>query len=148
MANLRGRAGRLLKDFIGRTYVLDESAFADADGYDQLELFEDVTKELPSGYGERFEEYREDIEDVIETNKTVDHSMKKYGYLISYIRQSVLRYGKESRRKMQDVGIKLTQKQVAAIIHKLETLTIPKDICIKNRYCLLYTSNNIFNIAI
>ncbi len=35
MANLRGRAGRLLKDFIGRTYVLDESAFADADGYDQ-----------------------------------------------------------------------------------------------------------------
>ena len=78
MANLRGRAGRLLKDFIGRTYVLDESAFADADGYDQLELFEDVTKELPSGYGERFEEYREDIEDVIETNKTVDHSMKKY----------------------------------------------------------------------
>ena len=54
MANLRGRAGRLLKDFIGRTYVLDESAFADADGYDQLELFEDVTKELPSGYGERY----------------------------------------------------------------------------------------------
>lgn len=144
MANLRGRAGRLLKDFIGRTYVLDESAFADADGYDQLELFEDVTKELPSGYGERFEEYREDIEDVIETNKTVDHSMKKYGYLISYIRQSVLRYGKESRRKMQDVGIKLTQKQVAAIIHKLETLTIPKDICIKNRYWDPFVLQKIF----
>ena len=29
MANLRGRAGRLLKDFIGRTYVLDESSFSD-----------------------------------------------------------------------------------------------------------------------
>lgn len=144
MANLRGRAGRLLKDFIGRTYVLDESAFADADGYDQLELFEDVTKELPSGYGERFEEYREDIEDVIETSKTVDHSMKKYGYLISYIRQSVLRYGKDSRRKMQDVGIKLTQKQVAAIIHKLETLTIPKDICIKNRYWDPFVLQKIF----
>ena len=107
MANLRGRAGRLLKDFIGRTYVLDESAFADADGYDQLELFED-------------------------------------GYLISYIRQSVLRYGKESRRKMQDVGIKLTQKQVAAIIHKLETLTIPKDICIKNRYWDPFVLQKIF----
>lgn len=82
MANLRGRAGRLLKDFIGRTYVLDESAFASAEGYEQLELFEDVTKELPSGYGERFEEYRGEIEDVIETNKTVDGSMKKYGYLV------------------------------------------------------------------
>lgn len=26
-ANLRGRAGRLLKDFIGRTYILDEASF-------------------------------------------------------------------------------------------------------------------------
>ena len=64
-----------------------------------MELFEDVTKELPSGYGERFEEYREDIEDVIETNKTVDHSMKKYGYLISYIRQSVYDTGKNHGEK-------------------------------------------------
>ncbi len=134
MANLRGRAGRLLKDFIGRTYVLDESAFANAEGYDQLELFDDVTKELPSGYGERFEEYRYDIEKVIETDKTVDATMQKYGYLVSYIRQSVLRYGKASRKRMNNVGIKLSQKQVAAIILKLESLTIPKNICIKNRY--------------
>ena len=45
-----------------------------------------------------------------------------------------MRYGTESRKKMKDVGIKLTQKQVAAIIMKLERLTIPKAICIKNRY--------------
>lgn len=134
MANLRGRAGRLLKDFIGRTYVLDESAFASTEGYDQLELFDDVSKELPSGYGERFEEFRYDIEEVIETDKTVDATMRKYGYLVSYIRQSVLRYGKESRKRMNDVGIKLSQKQVAAIILKLDSLTVPKDICIKNRY--------------
>lgn len=144
MANLRGRAGRLLKDFIGRTYVLDESAFANADGYDQLELFDDVTKELPSGYSDRFEEYREDIEDVIWTDKPVDRTMKKYGYLVSYIRQSVLRYGKASRQKMKDVGIKLTQKQVAAIILKLEALTIPKEICIKNRYWDPFVLQKIF----
>ena len=50
MANLRGRAGRLLKDYIGRTFVMDEDEFIDSEGYEQLELFEDVTKELPSGY--------------------------------------------------------------------------------------------------
>ncbi|MBM6804805.1 hypothetical protein H6B07_19710, partial [Mediterraneibacter glycyrrhizinilyticus] len=81
-----------------------------------------------------FEEYRYDIEKVIETDKTVDATMQKYGYLVSYIRQSVLRYGKASRKRMNDVGIKLSQKQVAAIILKLESLTIPKNICIKNRY--------------
>lgn len=35
---------------------------------------------------------------------------------------------------MDNVGIKLTQKQVAAIILKLENLTIPKEVCYKNRY--------------
>lgn len=144
MANLRGRAGRLLKDFIGRTYVLDESAFANTDGYEQLELFDDVTKELPSGYGERFEEHRDEIEDVIETDKTVDGAMRKYGYLVSYIRQSVLRYGKDSQKRMKDVGIKLTQKQVAAIILKLDTLTVPKNICIKNRYWDPFVLQKIF----
>lgn len=144
MANLRGRAGRLLKDFIGRTYVLDESAFANTEGYEQLELFDDVTKELPSGYGERFEEYRDEIEDVIEKDKPVDGTMRKYGYLVSYIRQSVLRYGEDSRKRMKDVGIKLTQKQVAAILLKLDTLTIPKSICIKNRYWDPFVLQKIF----
>lgn len=144
MANLRGRAGRLLKDFIGRTYVLDESAFVNTDGYEQLELFSDVTKELPSGYGERFEEYRGEIEKVIETVKTVDASMKKYGYLVSYIRQLVLRYGRDSLKRMKDVGIKLTLKQVDSIILKLNTLTIPKNICIKNRYWDPFVLQKIF----
>jgi len=134
MANLRGRAGRLLKDFVGRTYVMDESEFVDTDGYEQMDLFEDVTKELPSSYEHRFEEYRENIEDIIETLRPVDNTMNRYGYLISYIRQSVLRYGLTSKKRMETVGINLTQKQVAAIIEKLETLTVPKEVCIKNRY--------------
>lgn len=134
MANLRGRAGRLLKDYVGRTFVMDEDEFVDTEGYEQLELFEDVTKELPSGYEQKFEEYREAIEYALEENKPVDATMKKYGYIISYIRQSVLRYGSESQQRMRDVGIKLTQKQVAAIIHKLEQITVPKEVCYKNRY--------------
>ena len=134
MANLRGRAGRLLKDYIGRAFVLDESEFIDTEGYEQLELFEDVTKELPTGYAQKYEEYKEPIGDVLDKNIAVDPTMQKYGYIISYIRQSVLKYGPESKRRMQDVGIKLTQKQVAAIIHKLEEISVPKEICYKNRY--------------
>lgn len=134
MANLRGRAGRLLKDYVGRTFVMDEDEFSDTEGYEQMELFEDVTKELPSSYEQKFEEYREEIENAIGGNKPVDATMKKYGYIISYIRQSVLKYGKDSQRRMKDVGIKLTQKQVAAIIIKLDEISVPREICYKNRY--------------
>lgn len=134
MANLRGRAGRLLKDFIGRTFVLDESAFANSEEYDQLSLFEDTTKDLPTSYKERFDKYYSDIEQVISSDKTVDISMTRYGDLISYIRQSVLRYGEKSKQKMQNVGINLTKEQIAAIILKLEKITVPNSICLKNRY--------------
>ena len=134
MANLRGRAGRLLKDYIGRTFVMDEDEFIDSEGYEQLELFEDVTKELPSGYEQKFEEYKDFIEEALDNNTPVDATMKKYGYIISYIRQSVLKYGAESRGRMKNVGIKLTQKQVAAIILKLDSIGVPKEICYKNRY--------------
>lgn len=134
MANLRGRAGRLLKDYVGRTYVMDEDEFVDTEGYEQLELFEDVTKELPSGYEQRFEEYKDAIEEIIESKTPVDATMRKYGYIISYIRQSVLKYGIDSRKRMRDVGIKLSQKQVAAIILNLEQISVPKEICYKNRY--------------
>ena len=134
MANLRGRAGRLLKDFIGRTFVLDETSFADADGYDQMSLFDDVTKELPVGYGDRFEKYHDDIEQVVITDIPVDKQMTKYGDLVAYIRQSVLRYGNSAKQKMQNVGVKLTKERVAAIVLKLRELSVPKNICYKNRY--------------
>lgn len=134
MANLRGRAGRLLKDYVGRTFVMDEDAFAETEGYEQLELFEDESKELSTGYEQKFQEYKWEIEDALKNDKVVDETMKKYGYIISYIRQSILRYGKNSKYRMDNVGIKLTQKQVAAIILKLENLSIPKEVCYKNRY--------------
>ena len=134
MANLRGRAGRLLKDFIGRAFVLDESSFEETEGYDQLSLFNDVEKELPSNYGQRFEENKHQILDVLISDSAVNESMNSYGYLISHIRQSALRFGEESRAKLSNVGIILTKEQIAAIILRMEQLSVPKEICIKNRY--------------
>lgn len=134
MANLRGRAGRLLKDFIGRTFVLDESSFSESEGYDQITIFDNPTKELPDGHGERFEKYRGDIENVISSDTPVNHSMSNYGDLVSYVRQTVLRYGNDAKQKMQNVGVTLSKEQVAAIILKLKDLSVPKEICYKNRY--------------
>lgn len=134
MANLRGRAGRLLKDFIGRTIVLDEGEFVQTDGYDQISLFDDIEKEVSSGYGEKFNEYKGEILTVANSNAPVNNSMANYGYLVTYIRQSVLRYGRDAKNKMAETGVTLTQKQVAAIILKLKELSVPKKICIQNRY--------------
>ena len=133
MANLRGRAGRLLKDNIGRTFVLEENAFNEETGYEGT-LFDDVTKDLPTGYQQRFEEYKDQIENVVYDYKTVDNTMTAYGYLVSYIRQNVLKYGLKSKEKMSNVGIDLTKEQIAAIKYKLDNLKVPHEICYKNRY--------------
>lgn len=145
MANLRGRAGRLLKDFVGRTFVLDESSFEGLDEYDQKGLFEDTTLEIPVGYGEKYEEFKDLIHDAIDSNKSVDNEMKKYGYLVSYIRQTVLRYGYLARERMDQVGISLTKDQVATIICKLNELNVPKSVCSKNRYWDPLVLNTIYN---
>ena len=145
MANLRGRAGRLLKDFVGRTYVMDEDEFSNTDGYEQVDLFDEVSKNLPSSYEQRFEEYKDFIEEALYNEKPVDGGMKKYGDLVSYIRQSVLRYGENSKDKLKDVGITLKKEQVAAIILKLDNLSVPRDICMKNRYWDPLVLDSIYN---
>ena len=65
MANLRGRAGRLLKDFIGRTIVLDETSFVITDGYKESSLFDNTTKDLPTDYAERYGKYKNEIIDTL-----------------------------------------------------------------------------------
>ena len=144
MANLRGRAGRLLKDFIGRTYVLDETEFENTESYDQLSLFGDTQKELSSGYGEKFDQYKDDIIDVASTNNPVTPEMSEFGYLVVYIRQSILKYGESAKARMQETGVKLTKEQVAAIIKKLDTLTIPHSLCFRNRYWDPVTLNYLY----
>lgn len=137
MANLRGRAGRLLKDFIGRTFVLDEASFIVTDGYEENNLFDNTTKDLPMDYGERYEKYKSDLVDDLlnediknEENKNENH----YKDLKIYIRQNILKNGEAAKQKMEKVGINLTKEQIAAIKLKLDKLTIPNDLCYKNRY--------------
>ena len=60
--------------------------------------------------------------------------MGKFGDLITYTRQSVLRYGEYAEQKMKNVGVCYSKEQIAAIMLSLQELSIPKDICLKNRY--------------
>ena len=147
MANLRGRAGRLLKDFVGRTIVLDEGEFEGTEGYNQQALFEDVSKEVYPGYGDLFEEFKDQIIDTLSDDKCVDGSMQRYGFLVTYVRQSVLRYGRGAKQRMAETGLKLTSKQVAAIIQKLNALSIPKKICLDNRYWDPFVLNDIYLVC-
>lgn len=144
MANLRGRAGRLLKDFIGRTFVLDENSFGETEGYDQENLFDNPRKELPTGFEEQYASYSGSINFALENDVAVNDNMSGYGYLVSYIRQIVLRHKEGAIEKLDDVGIHITREQVAAIIRKMKTLSIPHEICIKNRYWDPVILNNIY----
>ena len=149
MANLRGRAGRLLKDFIGRTFVLDETSFIVVDGYEEENLFNNVTKDLPTDYGERYEKYQDEIIDVL-LNEDIDAELEEkkneihYKDLKIYIRQNILKNGDKAKQKMEQVGISLTKEQIAAIKLKLDKLTIPKELCYKNRYRNTYALDYIY----
>ena len=47
MANLRGRAGRLLKDYIGRTFVMDEDEFIDSEATSNLNYLKMLPRNFP-----------------------------------------------------------------------------------------------------
>ena len=144
MANLRGRAGRLLKDFIGRTYALDESGFIDLAEYEQTTLFEDTYLDLPTGYGEKFENYKDEIKSATYNDSMVDESMSEYGFVVTYIRQTILRHKENATKWLSNVGINYSQEQVAAIMAKLSSLEIPSEICYKNRYWDPYVLNKLY----
>ncbi len=144
MANLRGRAGRLLKDFVGRTFVLDEGEFAKTEGYEGEILFDEVRKDLSASYGEKYEQYKEEILAIVSSDRAIDSSMQPYGHLATYIRQSVLKYGDASTTRMSEVGVDLSPSQVAAIKLKLDNLRVPREICTHNRYWDPFVLNEIF----
>lgn len=151
IANLRGRAGRLLKDFIGRTYMLDELSFRESDEI-QLELFKNSSKELRVGYGDKYEVYRNDINNDIANNVGSTTDNQEYSYLTTYLRQVFVRYGRFSQIYLKRVGILLGDADALRIYSALSKLEVPSAICSKNRYWdpidlnILYKKRNEFKI--
>jgi hypothetical protein len=150
IANLRGRAGRLLKDFIGRTYVLEEKAFESSN--QQLDLFPEAEKTLKAGYGDKFTKFKSEIKKSIEKHEAPSEDNKEFSFLVTHIRQTVIKHGNSSINRLKSVGINISQDEYQAIALKMNELQVPKGICILNRYWdpldldLLYKNRNRFNL--
>jgi hypothetical protein len=133
LANLRGRAGRLLKDFIGRTFIMDEASFQDEKN-PQLDLFKDTEKELHVGYGKKYLEYKKEIKSDIRDGAGNTANNVEYSYITTYIRQTVMKHGIRSQVMLNRVGINLTDKELNDIISGLNVVRIDRNLCARNRY--------------
>lgn len=129
-SNLRGRAGRLLKEFIGRTIVLDESSFEVEPS--QESLFEHAEKELSTGYSEYYQKYKTDIDEDISNDVLTDDGKEKY--LLTYIRQTIFRHRENSISRLKEVGIDLADEKISHTIKSLDSLEVPAQIILNNRY--------------
>lgn len=132
IANLRGRAGRLLKDFIGKTYIMDETSFNDTQKDTTLLNTEGLN--LKTGYGEKFGEYRDRILTDLADGVGHTNDNKQYSYLTTYIRQTILKQGERSRPYLDQVGIKVSDAEVRATKFQLDSLLLDSQICSANRY--------------
>lgn len=133
IANLRGRAGRLLKDFIGRTYILDSSSFQPDD--DTQTLFPETEKELYAGYGTQYKSNKKNIDTFLFDGKAVNKTLEKSSdYLVTYIRYVVLKYGEQAILKLNSVGIHIKEQELLLIKEVLDSLAVNKEVCLKNRY--------------
>lgn len=143
IANLRGRAGRLLKDFIGRTFVLDEDSF-DKES-EQTELFQETEKELHSGYGSIYLEHKENIDACLIGNIPPSETNVEYSFLLTYIRQVILKHKSNAQNRLQSVGIELEAEKYDFISSAMASLNVPEEICYKNRYWDPLDLNRLYN---
>lgn len=156
ISNLRGRAGRLLKDFIGRTFILDENAFSNES--EKLgDLFKDENKDLQTGYGKIFNENKTKINNAIYGNKSNEEISNEIGndgkFLITYIRFNILKHGLNCEKRLNSVGVNYNLKEIEQIQNELiKKLEVPIEICLKNRYIDpliindIYKNNNYYHI--
>ncbi|TGK03782.1 DEAD/DEAH box helicase [Leptospira semungkisensis] len=155
IANLRGRAGRLLKDFIGRTFVLDENAFSVSEEAEDQQLFEDAYKEINLGYGDAYQGNKGLIDDQLSQEYDDQSIAEDNHFLVTYIRQSILKYGNiKAQNKLKSVGISINERLIKKISSELRKLEVSEETCFMNRYWdpfdldRLYKTRNDYTIPI
>lgn len=132
-ANLRGRAGRLLTDFIGRTIVLDEGAFSAGDDTDEgNSMFPEEYKEITTGYQEIYDNNAEFIDAALAGEPVVDDSPPKS--LVTYIRQILFRHGIEGESRLKNVGLYIDRALLINTLKSLSEIRVGKEIVLANRY--------------
>lgn len=132
-ANLRGRAGRLLTDFIGRTVVLDEGAFClGNDSEDANSLFSEEYKEITTGYQDIYDNNADFIDVALSEKSVVDNARSKG--LITYIRQVLFRHGIEGESRLKNVGLYLDRSLLNSTLKSVSKVRVNREIVLANRY--------------
>ncbi len=142
IANLRGRVGRLMCDFVGRAFILDENSFFDNDN--QLELFTECDKEINVGYGVKYQQNKDIVDNELFTGQS-HNDLDESSFITTYIRQMILKYGVDSVHRLKSVGIMLDSADIERIQNTMNHLSIPRDICFKNRYWNPFVLNEVYN---
>lgn len=119
LSNLRGRAGRLFKDFVGRAYLLNEEQFQE-DG--ELELF--PQKEVQSSLKERFDKNAQAIVDDL---LKIDDGPLADASLQALIASKIVLQGDRGVKSLEKLGIKLSSSQIAKIKLSVTKLNIDKE---------------------
>ncbi|MFK4753767.1 DEAD/DEAH box helicase [Oceanobacter antarcticus] len=126
-ANLRGRAGRLLKDFVGRAIILDEKAFDDS----QIELFDYPEKDVGTGYSKKYNENKTELLVALEDNLPVSTDFDQFGDLLSHVRTTLLRYGRNAKARLLKAGIDIPDEILNQARIDLQKLDVDKAICLQ-----------------
>jgi superfamily II DNA or RNA helicase len=129
-ANLRGRAGRLMKDFVGRAIVIDDEAFEQ----EQISLDASVSKDLDYNFRSKFENYRQEILGLLMTSNTVKASSNISAELVTYIRQMILRFGESAGARLEQVGIRVEPEMLARVASDMRSLEVSREVCHSNPF--------------
>lgn len=143
-ANLRGRAGRLMKDFVGRAFILDENSYEEMqDVSSHTQLFEQPQKNLKSSFKERFEQNKENIKvDLREGN--IPEEKNNYNDLTTHIRQTIVRYDREAIERLEKTGVKISLIDFLTVRNQMKQLRIPQEIILKNGHWDPIVLNQLF----
>lgn len=132
-ANLRGRAGRLLTDFIGRTIVLDEGSFFTGDETeDGNSIFPDEYKEITTGYQDIYDSNAEFVDSALAGR--LPHEDVQSKSLVTYIRQVLFRHGIEGESRLRNVGLYIDQELLKTTLDSLSKIRVAREIVLANRY--------------
>jgi hypothetical protein len=115
-----------LRDFVGRTFILDGSSFDTEES--QASLFEPAEKKLDGSYGAIFSERRNQI-----VSELASESPGSRTGLSKYI-ANVLYTEPHGAALLSRKGISFDDSELAALKRPLLKLTVNKDICRKYRY--------------
>lgn len=127
-SNLRGRAGRLMKDFVGRTLVMDGDSFDEDNSGD---LFPDPNKDVKPSYRDLFEKNKAAVVESLVNPKLGDEASR---FICSQIRYAFVRFGSSATGRLESKGIDLPKNIIADVQRQLSRLDVGRDVCLANRY--------------